>query len=65
MSRPTAGSIKQFCDPSVCPSVSLFHAPIVQQRLILGLSLTENTNKKPHYGVEPTGQRGRTVTGSG
>ena len=40
------GVIKQCCDPSVCPSICLSHAPSSTWRT-LGLRLLGNTNRKP------------------
>ena len=48
---------------SVCLSVCLSHAPS-SETTHLGLWLLQNTNRKPHMEVEPTGQRDRKGTGS-
>jgi len=62
---PRTWGIKRCCDPSVRLSVCLSHAPSSRRR-ISELWLLQNTNRKPHAGlqpeVEPTGQRGRIRT---
>jgi len=54
------GGIKQCCDPSVCPSVCLYHASS-SKRCTLGLSLLQNTDEKLHAEVQPSRQRGPEV----
>jgi len=56
------GGINQRCDPSVCVSVSLFHAPSSKNGALYSYGYHRTLTRNTMLEVEPIGQRSRNVT---
>jgi len=59
---PYGRGIKEYRDPSICPFIWLSHTSSLTVHFRAGCYKTLIGN--PRLEVEPTGQRGRTATGS-